>query len=54
MGAGLSKNRIKGLSASVDQNSAVLILGTLPGRMVTDLMANTTPTPPINSGTYYS
>ncbi len=33
MGAGLSKNRIKGLSASVDQNSAVLILGTLPGRM---------------------
>ena len=33
MGDGLSKNRIKGLSASIDQNSAVLILGTLPGRM---------------------
>lgn len=33
MGTGLSKNRIKGLSASVDQNSAVLILGTLPGRV---------------------
>lgn len=28
-----SKNRIEGLSASIDQNSAVLILGTLPGRM---------------------
>lgn len=33
MGDALSKNRIKGLSASVDQNSTVLVLGTLPGRM---------------------
>ena len=32
MDGSLSKNRIEGLPASIDQNSVVLILGTLPGR----------------------
>ena len=38
----LSKNRIQGLSANINYNSAILILGTLPGKMS------------LNCGKYYA
>ena len=38
----LSKNRIQGPSANINYNSAILILGTLPGKMS------------LNCGKYYA
>lgn len=42
MDGSLSKNRIQGLSANISHNSAILILGTLPGKMS------------LNCGKYYA
>lgn len=42
MDGSLSKNRIQGLSANINYNSAILILGTLPGKMS------------LNCGKYYA